>query len=167
MSRRLSLAVLFTLCLAAPARAQEPPTEAQQAEAVATLAAVGQHAYTDYAMVYAGSLIVGGWAFECSSGSQGDIDLLIDGMPYQPTPGSFFRGPREDVWMQMVNTGVCDGPHMPYFSGYDFLVPISALALAPGPHSVTLRIKNANGVMTTAARSQSFIVPLTLPARQE
>jgi hypothetical protein len=136
--------------------AQSP---SDQQWAVSIVHSVGQHAYTDLAAVNYGGLIVVGWAFECSSSSSGDVDLLIDGVPFTPPYGSSWRSERSDVWTSMVGAGVCPASQTAYWSGYNAVIDVASLGLASGPHSVQLRVKNGNGVITPADSARSFLVP--------
>lgn len=128
------------------ALAQSPQ---QQTDAVATLAAVGQHARADVAVVNAGALYVGGWGFECSSASAGTITLRIDG---QDRPDALvYRSERGDVWQWAWSNGIC--ATAPWMSGVNALVDVAALA--PGLHTAELVIRNAAGV-EKRSNSQAF-----------
>ena len=150
--KRCVLSVILLLS-AAPLGAQKPNDNQQQA-AVATIAAVGQHVATDGAWYNAGSVIVGGWAFECAN-TDVTIEVVLDGAVLDLPPMAFMRVAREDVWLWAYNGGVCANPltDVPYYSGVNAM--FDASALASGPHTVQFRLRNANGVMTEASAGQS------------
>jgi hypothetical protein len=119
---------------------------AQTPQALATIAAVGQHVWLDVARQDPGILTFGGWAFECSSGTQAITELVIDGTV--ATNVVLFPAAREDVKLWAMTYSVCDFAHTPYYSGVNAWLSVADAHLAVGPHAAQLRIRNTAGVMT-------------------
>lgn len=139
----------------AAAATADGPSGDDQAAALATIASVGQHVYTDVAQNQNGDLMVGGWAFECSTGSWGYVDLVIDGWPR--TVG-VLRAGRGDVVTWAIMSGTCDFWHTPYYSGVWMLAAIKDLNLQPGLHTAAIRIRNQFGVATVSPNAKAFVV---------
>jgi hypothetical protein len=155
VKRSLLGVVVGSLASAIPVTAQD-----SQQEAVRVIESVGQHAWTDVARVDAGTwLYVAGWAFECSSGSQGEVAIFIDGQPAGHS--SPWRDARGDVRAWAMYFKVCDFAHTPYYSGVSALFLLSDLKLAPGWHTASIQIRNAAGVAMLSPNAKPFLVPQT------
>jgi hypothetical protein len=145
ITRFCQLALVIGLASVSSVASAQSPQDQQHA--VAVVAAVGQHASTDTARIDGGTLLyVGGWAFECSSGTQAITDLLIDGNVAAGV--TLYSAAREDVRVWATTYGVCDFAHTPYYSGLNAWVDLASLHLAPGAHAAQIRIRNVNGVAT-------------------
>lgn len=158
--------VAVTLIAAAlPVHAQSPaPSPDEQRAAVATIAAVRQFVFTDFALYNTitptlKALNVGGWGFECSSGSRGYIEVVIDGIV--DSDALVWRWERADVWKWAVKSGACSMAATPYVSGAYAVSDVSKLT--PGMHTVFLRIRNQNGVVTPSTRPVPFYIPFPPP----
>jgi hypothetical protein len=155
--RTFAFAFVTLLFGAVSAQAQTFPTAEQQALAVQTINAVGQHVWTDYAKIDGPSggqqvLIVSGWLFDCSTGTQGTPSIVIDGIDV-PTP-IYFRAERGDVWGFFSASGLCPGTRVPWYSGVNLFYDPSNLT--PGTHTVSLKITNAAGVSTLSPKAISI-----------
>jgi hypothetical protein len=157
MVRSASQLVLASVLLFSGASAATAQTHSDQQAAVETIAAVGQHVWADLARLdNAGrTLYIAGWGFECSSGSPGTVSVVLDGIELA-TP-FVFRTERWDVRLWAITNKVCDFAHTPAYSGIN--VFIDAPSLAPGLHTVTLKIGNDAGVSTVSPKSIAFVMP--------
>jgi hypothetical protein len=157
MVRSASRLVLAGVLVFSGASAATAQSHSDQQAAVQTIAAVGQHVWTDLARVdNAGqTLYIAGWGFECSSGSQGAVSVVLDGIELA-TP-FVVRIERWDVRLWAITNNVCDFAHTPAYSGIN--VFIDARSLAPGLHTATLKISNDAGVSTVSPKSMAFVMP--------